>query len=52
MGSCCSKPKEKTNDDDNKNKLKSDFASKIKEIKNEGVLIAEARKLTRCHSTG
>jgi hypothetical protein len=48
MGSCCSK-REKTNDDD-RNKMKSDFASKIKETKNEGVLVGEAKKVTKCHA--
>ncbi|GAU50270.1 hypothetical protein TSUD_131230 [Trifolium subterraneum] len=50
MGSCCSKPPEKISNDDNENKLKSDFASKTKEIKNKGVLVVEARKVTRRHN--
>jgi hypothetical protein len=47
--SCCSK-REKTNNDDNTNKIKSDFVSKIKETKNEGVLVGEAKKVTKRHN--
>jgi hypothetical protein len=30
--------------------MKSDFASKIKETKNEGVLFGEAKKVTKQHA--
>jgi hypothetical protein len=49
MGSCCSK-REKTNNDDDRNKMKSDFMSKIKETKNEDVLVVEAKKVTKRHA--
>jgi hypothetical protein len=49
MGSCCSKSKEKTSNDNYRNKLKSDFALKLKETKDEDVFV-EAKKATKRHN--
>jgi hypothetical protein len=49
MGSCCSKSKEKTSKDNNRHKLKSNFALKLKEIKDEGVFV-EAKETTKRHN--
>jgi hypothetical protein len=49
MGSCCSKSKETTSNDNNRSNLKSDFALKLKEIKDEGVFV-EAKKATKRHN--
>jgi hypothetical protein len=49
MGSCCSKSKETTSNDNNINKVKSNFPLKLKEIKDEGVFV-EAKKATKRHN--
>jgi hypothetical protein len=49
MGSCCSKSKEKTSNDNRRNNLKSDFALKLKEIKDEGIFV-EVKKATKRHA--
>lgn len=35
MGTCCSKPREKLSDEEYRNKIKNDFASKLKELQNQ-----------------